>query len=239
LDKFLKDVLVEKRHIIPSYGRKRAHGLSDRQKSNLLTLYKLHGIESPEDIVDPKELFGEKFDKIILEIGFGNGEHLINHAILKPKVGFIGCDPFENGVAAVLQEIQNHDLKNVKIFNGDVRFLLEKFSDRSLDRIYALFPDPWRKRKHRKRRLLSKEFISHAIRKIIPIGSIIIATDHEDYMLDILESLKSISNIGYCGDMSLLSARPLCLFKTKYEQKALNRRKKCYYLKAYISGRSA
>ncbi|MDR2723795.1 MAG: tRNA (guanosine(46)-N7)-methyltransferase TrmB [Holosporaceae bacterium] len=225
---------MEKQHIIPSYGRKRSHGLSDSQKNNLSTLYKFYGIDLPEDIIDPRQLFEGKFDKIILEIGFGNGEHLINRALQKTSVGFIGCDPFENGVASILKEIQKHDLKNIKIFNGDVRLLLEKLKDHSIFRMYTLFPDPWGKRKHHKRRLLSAEFISGMMHKIILTGSVIIATDHEDYMLNILENLKDIPRIKYCRNMDQLSAKPLCLSTTKYEQKALNQQRKCYYIRVYV-----
>ncbi|MDR1982407.1 MAG: tRNA (guanosine(46)-N7)-methyltransferase TrmB [Holosporaceae bacterium] len=219
--------------IIPSYGRKRSHGLSETQKNNISDLYQLYGINLPTDTINPTELFHVKFDKIVLEIGFGNGEHLINRAISRSDLGFIGIDPFENGLANILGEIKNHNLKNIKIFNGDARFLLEKFKEHSLHRTYVLFPDPWRKRKHHKRRLLSTEFIFGLVKKTIFGGNIIIATDHEDYMINILENLKKIPNIGYCGDINLLSQKPCCLSETKYEQKALFQKKKCYYLRIY------
>lgn len=226
--------MEEKRNIIPFYGRKRAHGLSDTQKNSLFTLYKLYGIILRENVVDPREWFEEKFDEIILEIGFGNGERLINHAISRPDCGFIGCDPFENGVATILQEIRAHNLKNVKIFNGDVRLLLEKCRERSLRQAYALFPDPWRKKKHHKRRLLSAEFISNLVQKMALGGNIVIATDHEDYMADILKNLKEIPNIGYCSDINQLCIKPGDLQGTKYERKALSQERKCYYLTIYL-----
>jgi tRNA (guanine-N7-)-methyltransferase len=218
---------------IPSYGRKISHGLSKIQKNNILNLYPSYGIGPPIDMIDPVKLFNEKFEKIILEIGFGNGERLLNHAISRPDLGFIGVDPFENGQANILGEIKNRNLKNIKIFNDDVRFLLEKIKKHSLHRILTLFPDPWRKRKHHKRRLLSTEFISDLIKKIVFGGNIIIATDHEDYMVNILKNLQIIPNIGYCNDMNLLSQKPFCLLETKYEQRALSQGKKCYYLIIY------
>ncbi|MDR0678588.1 MAG: tRNA (guanosine(46)-N7)-methyltransferase TrmB [Holosporaceae bacterium] len=224
---------MREKRIIPSYGRKISHGLSETQKNNISDLYRLYGINLSTDMIDPIELFNGKFKKIILEIGFGNGEHLINHAILRPDLGFIGADPFENGLANILGEMRNYDLKNIKIFNGDARFLLEKLKKHSLHRVYILFPDPWRKRKHHKRRLLSTEFISDLIKKMVFGGNATVATDHWDYMLNVLKNLKKIPNLGYCDDINLLSQKPSCLLKTKYEQKALSEKKKCYYLRIY------
>jgi tRNA (guanine-N7-)-methyltransferase len=219
--------------IIPSYGRKRSHGLSDTQKRNLADLSELHGICLPAEIIHPRELFPNRFDKIIAEIGFGNGERLINHAILKPDIGFIGCDPFENGVANALKLIRDHDLKNVKIFNEDARFLIEKLQENSLSRLYVLFPDPWRKKRHNKRRLLSTEFISLLLSKMTADGILTVATDHEDYMLNILENLKNIPNALFSNEINRLFQRPACLLPTKYEQKAATMGKKSYYLRIY------
>jgi tRNA (guanine-N7-)-methyltransferase len=220
--------------IIPSYGRRRSHGLSDSRKNSLLTLYEPYGIRLPDEIIHPRELFEDKFDRIILEIGFGSGERLINHAILQPNIGFIGCDPFENGVADVLRSIEHNQLKNVKIFNGDARFLLEKLQQGSFCRIYVLFPDPWRKKKHRKRRLLSAEFISVLVSEMTGDGVLTVATDHEDYGNYILENLKKIPHIAYGSDPNQLFARPSCLLPTKYEQKAAAAGRKSRYFRIYI-----
>jgi tRNA (guanine-N7-)-methyltransferase len=219
--------------IIPSYGRRRSHGLSIAQKNNLVDLYELYGINLPNEIIHPNELFPGHFSKIILEIGFGNGERLINHAISKMDVGFIGCDPFENGVATALKCIDDHQLKNVRIFNGDARLLLEKLQNNSLDRLYVLFPDPWRKKKHHKRRLLSSEFISVLLEKMTTNGILTIATDHEDYMKNILENLKGNPNALCNTELNELLRRPSCLFPTKYEQKAAALRKQIYYIRIY------
>ena len=98
---------------LPSFGRKRARGLSETQKNNLVNLYEIFGIEIPAEKISPQELFKENYEKIFFEIGFGHGEHLIQNAILNPDIGFIGCEPFENGVASILKEIQEKNLKNV------------------------------------------------------------------------------------------------------------------------------
>jgi tRNA (guanine-N(7)-)-methyltransferase len=233
LDKIL-EVFEKSRRIIPSYGRRRSHGLSDTQKDSLSNLYELYGVNLPENTIDPRDLFGEKFDRFVGEIGFGGGERLIAHAVQNPHVGFIGCDPFENGVANALKEIENRRLKNVKIFNGDARFLLDRLKNQSLYRIYVLFPDPWSKRKHHKRRLLSAQFISDLTRKIIVGGHIVVATDHRDYLINILQNLSKISNVVHCNDVNQLSLRPSCLIGTKYEENARLRQKKRYYLRIFI-----
>ncbi|MDR1551270.1 MAG: tRNA (guanosine(46)-N7)-methyltransferase TrmB [Holosporaceae bacterium] len=214
--------------LIPSYGRKRCRGLSDTQKNDITTLYPLYGITSLED---HRDLFGERYSHITLEIGFGNGEWLISQALSWPMTGFIGCDPFENGVAAALRDIHRLCLKNVRIFKGDARVLLEKFSERSIDRICTLFPDPWRKRKHHKRRLLSAEFISNLAHKVTFAGDIIIATDHDDYLSEILKNLRQIPDITYSADPEVLSKKPACFGRTKYESRALDSGRKCYYLR--------
>ncbi|MDR1334507.1 MAG: tRNA (guanosine(46)-N7)-methyltransferase TrmB [Holosporaceae bacterium] len=217
--------------IIPSYGRRRSHGLSTTQKNSLVALYELYGIDLPNETIHPNALFSDHFSKIILEIGFGNGERLINHAISRQDIGFIGCDPFENGVATALKCVDDHQLKNVRIFNGDARLLLEKLQNDSLDRLYVLFPDPWRKKKHHKRRLLSAQFISELTTKMTMDGVLTIATDHEDYMINILENLKENDDILYNAELSQLTRRPACLFPTKYEQKAAALGKQSYYIR--------
>jgi tRNA (guanine-N7-)-methyltransferase len=198
-------------------------------------------MELPSEMTDPCAFFPDNeglYKRFVVEIGFGNGERLVNHAILKPDVGFIGCDPFENGVAHILGAIREHGLKNVRIFNGDARFLIEKLRNNSLCHIYVLFPDPWRKRRHHKRRLLSTNFISTLISKITVAGVLVIATDHEDYMVNILENLKEIPNISYCDKIDNLFARPSCQLSTKYEQKASLSGKKNYYLRIHSAMRA-
>ena len=86
---------VQEMKYLPSFGRKRARGLSETQKNNLVHLHETYGIEIPEKKIDPRTLFNIPFEKIFVEVGFGHGEHLIQNAMQNPKVGFIGCEPFE------------------------------------------------------------------------------------------------------------------------------------------------
>lgn len=213
---------------LPSFGRKRARGLSDTQKNNLIYLYETYGIGIPKEEIHPQTLFNTSFEKIYVEIGFGHGEHLIQNAILNPKIGFIGCEPFENGVAATLKEIRDHNLQNVRIFKGDARLVLEKFQTNSVGRVYVLFPDPWHKKRHHKRRILSAEFIEN-LRKN-QVKELVVATDCKEYMESVLENLEQLK-IPAPNDIETLSQKPDWFLSTRYEQKALSKGEKCYYLK--------
>ncbi len=122
---------------------------------------------------EPRELW--------LEIGFGGGEHLIAQASAHPDVGFIGCEPFVNGVAKALAAIELHQLQNIRLRAGDARALIEALPPASLSRIFVLYPDPWPKRRHNKRRLISADMIDELARAARPGAILRFATDIDDY----------------------------------------------------------
>ncbi|MBY0463093.1 MAG: tRNA (guanosine(46)-N7)-methyltransferase TrmB [Alphaproteobacteria bacterium] len=157
------------------YGRRQSRPLKDRQKTlfdTLLPAITFSGLEN--------ELFvGQK--QIWVEIGFGGGEHLCKQALSNPDVAFIGCEPFVNGVGSLLSQIDDFNLKNVKVFQNDARFLLEVLPSASLDKVFLLFPDPWPKKRHFKRRFVQKETIREIHRLLKPGGEWRIATDHAGY----------------------------------------------------------
>lgn len=228
---------MEHMKFLPSFGRKRARGLSKTQQENLVDLYNKHGIDldkiTEESISsrDPKAWFDLCYTEFYLEIGFGRGEHLIQNAKNNPTIGFIGCEPFENGVAAVLKEIEENNLNNVKIFKGDARLLLEKILCDSISRVYVLFPDPWHKKRHHKRRILSSKFIKDLQEK--HISELVVATDCQEYMESVLEILNQLK-INCPDNLDDLSLKPDWFLYTRYEQKALSKGSKCYYLKVSL-----
>ncbi len=220
--------------LIPSYGRKRDRGLSASQKKLLDEAYNMYGIELPEFVVSPCKFFKNSVREVMMEIGFGHGEHLVACVRKSPDCGFIGCDPFENGVADALAKIQENDLKNVKIFRGDARYLLNLLEDNSIFRFYVLFPDPWTKNRHHKRRLLSGEFLKILYGKTTNYGSAIIASDCCEYMENVVRDAEQNSPWElFSRDFNLLKKSPNCFIPTKYQQKALSAGKNCYYLKLY------
>ena len=117
-----------------------------------------------------------------VEIGFGGGEHLAHQAALNPHVDFIGAEPFVNGVAKLLAFVAEKGLGNIRIHDGDVRYLLEALASCCLTRIYLLYPDPWPKLRHHKRRLVNPETIAEFHRLLRPGGHFIFASDIADYV---------------------------------------------------------
>ncbi len=117
-----------------------------------------------------------------LEIGFGGGEHLAHQAKLHPDINFIGAEPFLNGVAKLLALIEEKRLANIRIHDGDARYLLETLPGASLDRIYLLYPDPWPKARHAKRRFVNAETLAQFHRLLKPRGLFLFASDIADYV---------------------------------------------------------
>ena len=116
-----------------------------------------------------------------LEIGFGGGEHLAGQAQLHPDVLFLGAEPFQNGAASALRHIDEMALANVRLHVGDARDIINALPDASIDRIFIMFPDPWPKLRHHKRRLVQPDFVADLTRVLKPGGRLRFATDWGDY----------------------------------------------------------
>jgi tRNA (guanine-N7-)-methyltransferase len=180
----------------------------------------------------PLALFPAMISKVWLEIGFGGGEHLASLAERNPHIGFIGAEPFVNGIAKLLVAIDNDRLANIRIFDGDGRLLLESLGDASIDRLFILFPDPWPKRRHEKRRLLNADTIAELYRVMKPGGELRLASDSADY---IGWSLRNIlAHRGF--DWLVEGPRhwrepPQDWCQTRYEAKALCEGRRPAYLR--------
>ena len=136
------------------YGRRQGHKL--RQGQSALVEELLPAISVPETgPIDARTLFGDD-RPLELEIGFGAGEHLAGQAAARPDHGFIGCEPFLNGVVGALNHVRDGELDNVRLHMGDALDVVERLPDASLDRVYLLHPDPWRKARHAKRRMVNR-----------------------------------------------------------------------------------
>jgi len=137
-------------------------------------------IALPEGILDPRMLFPAA-QQVVLEIGYGGGEHLSRHARENPATGFIGCEVFSGGIAKLLEAIDEHHLSNIRLFTDDALKLLVKMPDASIDAAYLLYPDPWPKTRHHKRRFISPTTLAELAR-VLKSGTVFrFATDIEDY----------------------------------------------------------
>jgi tRNA (guanine-N7-)-methyltransferase len=131
-----------------------------------------------------------RYARINLEVGFGAGEHLLALAAAREDTLCIGAEPFENGVAKLLREVKRAKLQNIRVFMADARDLLQAMPDAFLDNAYILFPDPWPKNRHHKRRLISENFLQLLAAKQKPQSVLQLATDHEDYASWILAHMQ-------------------------------------------------
>jgi tRNA (guanine-N7-)-methyltransferase len=165
------------------YGRRKGKTLragQDRLVRELLP--RLHlPVPAPGAVLDPRAHFPDTLRAIHLEIGFGGGEHLLSVARAHPDTGFVGCEPFVNGMAKLLAVIESEGLANIRLWSRDAAELIGCLPEASLDRAYLLFPDPWPKRRQRKRRFLSDANLSALARTMRPGGTLRFATDIDDY----------------------------------------------------------
>jgi tRNA (guanine-N7-)-methyltransferase len=163
------------------YGRRRGRKLRPNAVQNLNDGLKVFGVdpayaENP-GIIDPQGLFNHQPRDVFLEIGFGGGEYLAACATESPDCGFVGAEPFINGVASLCRHIHQHGIMNIRIWPEDVRLLLSCFVDSSFAGVFILFPDPWPKFKHRSRRILQPPLLAEMKRLIRPGGNLLLASD--------------------------------------------------------------
>lgn len=172
-----------------SFGRVKGRPLRPRQHALMETLLPERAVTIPEQgMIDLAALAGDYRD-IWLEIGFGAGEHLCQLARTYPDICCIGAEPYLNGVAACLGKIDDEELANIRLHPGDARDLLAALPPGSLGRVDILFPDPWPKKAHHKRRLINQSLLSDLARVLRPNATLWLATDHRDYAAWMLEHL--------------------------------------------------
>lgn len=173
--------------------------------------------------------FGQE---IWLEIGFGGGEHLVWQARNRPDVGLIGCEPFEDGIVKVLTAIEDDQLSNIRIHADDARAMLRWLPTGSISRAFVLFPDPWPKVRHRKRRLVNPATLTELVRVLAPGGELRLATDIGDYARTMLVALQATPELVWMAACARdWRQRPDDWPQTRYEQKALREGRRCVYLR--------
>jgi tRNA (guanine-N7-)-methyltransferase len=216
------DVTNDSTHELRSFGRRRGRKASDRQQAlKLETL--------PRVAVDFTAPAPHGPGQVFLEIGFGGGEHLLWQARHNLSATLIGCEPFEDGVVKVLKAIDEQKLGNIRLHMGDARDVLRWLAPQSISRAFILFPDPWPKRKHRKRRLVNPATLALLARVIKPGGELRIGTDIGDYARTMLEAFRGQEAFAWQAQSPLdWRIRPDDWPPTRYEQKA-EREGRCRY----------
>jgi tRNA (guanine-N7-)-methyltransferase len=168
--------------------------------------------------LDPREVFPAAPSAVLLELGFGGGEHLAAMAEAHPAAGLIGAEIFENGIAKLVAEIERRKLDNIRIFMGDGRLLAAALAERSIAGAFILFPDPWPKERHKKRRVLSATLLDDLARVLGDEAELRLATDDADYADAMRAALAAHADFRRRGEWR---ERPGDWPGTRYEQKAL------------------
>jgi len=205
-----------------SFGRIKSRAIKPRQAALFDTL--LPSVRLPDPAagpIDPLALMPGATG-VWLEIGFGGGEHLAAQAAHHRRALMIGCEPFINGVASALRHIEEGGLTNVRLHADDARAVVEALPDASLDRIMILFPDPWHKARHNKRRLIQPAFAADLARTLKPGGRLRFVTDWKDYAGWALERFLATPGLVWLADEAAdWRVAPLDHVVTRYEEKRL------------------
>lgn len=229
-----------------TYGRVKTRKLRSKQERLMEELFPKISLGDIEEytegkkLTNPRSLFenqntDKKYQNICLEIGFGFGEHISQMAIRNPNDAFIGCETHVNGVARLIEYIDESNIQNIRIFNGDTRILIENLENNSLDKIFILFPDPWPKKRHHKRRLISHEFLDLIHIKLSKDGILIFASDHAGYREWVKEHIEENKNFDIERIVKMHSREeiPSDWIKTRYQEKGFeeDRGSEAFYIK--------
>ena len=193
--------------------------------------------ENPPDQLDVNAMFAGASD-LWLEVGFGAGEHVAAQAMANPNIGIVACEHYLNGVASCLAHIEKNTLNNVRLHNGDARDLMDRLPEASVGRVFLLYPDPWPKARHHKRRFVNAENLD-AFSRIMKDGAILrVASDIPDYINWTIEHLSERDDFGLLGDPATEFREPWSDWPgTRYEAKALREGRTPAYLSFERSAR--
>ena len=217
------------------YGRFRGPPLTKKQEYLLK-------VELPKFIIDSVTVTDNSERQVLnltkyikskplwLEIGFGSGEHLINQAQLHPSIVFFGCEPYINGVASLLAKIKEKRINNIFIYPGDVRNLFDVLPSNSIDRVFLLYPDPWPKKRHNRRRFVNPEYLIPLCRVMKVAAQFRIATDVKEYCNHAVQEVLKLDFILREQNQNDFSSPWEDWFPTRYEKKAQKNNKTSYYM---------
>ena len=219
---------------IRSYGRRRGRKLRPARQAALDSGLAATSLDAlpPNGTLEPRSLFTPALRAVWLEIGFGGGEHLAWQAASNPDVGILGAEPFVNGVASLLAQVARRGLNNVRVWPDDGGALLAALADASIDRVFLLFPDPWPKARHHKRRIINPANLDALARILVDGAEFRVATDDESYLGWILTHILDHPAFTWTvQDPRDWRQRPADWPATRYEEKAGKSGRKAYFLR--------
>ncbi|MCF8473405.1 MAG: tRNA (guanosine(46)-N7)-methyltransferase TrmB [Emcibacter sp.] len=218
------------------YGRRQGPALPIIRQDRLDKWLPQIGITLPppddSHLIAPESYFSPPLKDYWLEIGFGKGEHLAEQAKSNPNVGLFGCEPFINGVSRLVDFVDEQNLTNIRIYTDDARLLMDSFPDQSISKAFILFPDPWPKARHHKRRIVSEGNII-ALSRILKDGAELrIATDHMEYCRWIMAHMLDNSDfIWQCEHPDDWRKKPDDWPTSRYEMKSLEQGRISSYMR--------
>lgn len=216
---------------IKVHGRRKGHPLREHQQRLVETLLPRLRLDLTAPFPGITALFGTNLDDLWLEIGFGGAEHLLWQATSHPATGFIGCEPFINGVAKALAGIEAQGLSNILLHDDDARAVLAWLPDAAIGRVFLLFPDPWPKKRHWKRRFVNAENLDQLARIMRPGAELRIGSDIPDHTDWILRHLMARPQFAWTArGPADWRTRPADWPQTRYEAKAVSAGRKPAYL---------
>jgi tRNA (guanine-N7-)-methyltransferase len=193
----------------------RRRSLSEARAALFQLLVPVYGLDERGALLDLAAVFGRRAP-VVLDIGIGAGDTLVEMAVAEPELDVIGCDVHTPGIAAVLAGIEQHSLGNVRVVHGDALTFLDRIPPASLTGVRIFFPDPWPKARHQHRRLVSRAVVARLVELLTASGWIHIATDNADYA----EQIREV-----CGEHPQLTGglipRPPARPMTRYERKGI------------------
>jgi len=218
------------------FGRRHGKKLRKEQAESLAGLFPQLAIDCKKPVV-PQQVFATAYQDYWLEIGFGGGEHVLRNAQAHPEIGHFGCEPFINGLAKLVAAIGRSGLDNIRLHDDDAVELLGQLPDASLDRIYLLYPDPWPKRRHHKRRFVSEAALAEFARVLKPQGLFCFASDIDHYVGWTLARLLKSPHFDWLAETAADWKQPWSGWEsTRYEAKALREGRVPSYITARRRG---
>lgn len=192
-------------------------------------------IDGTNGELDVRELFPDSWKPLKVEIGFGNGDFIFNRVQIEPEINFIGIELYHRGIQTLARKIKKSNIKNLIIIYADAKNILtDSIRDNDLAEIYINFPDPWPKKRHKKRRLINVNFAQLLYSKLENNGGVYLATDSEQYVRDMHVSFEGVLGYKNLAGRLNFAKKKFSHINTKYEQKFLSHEKQIYYLQYQV-----